>query len=325
MTIVSSDAPLYATGKPPVKSSTAVTLSFGFVHIPCSLYSTIEEPATPIRRHTYTKAGNAAGKRDYDKETGENVEADQIIKKAEATDGTLVEVTDDEIIEAYERSGVTSGEILTFVPLSALTDGTYIAEGFHQLRPAKIKKKGTKSTMVPSPAANKAFATLMAGMESRGVFALIKLVQKVTSVPRYAAVLPDGRLLVLCFASQIRQPRPMPTELPSEAEVQMVGALIDTIGIETPVLLSEEGEGLRAYVDAKAAGSLEKASDDVEAEPEPESDLMAMLAASLGVAPAAAAPLPPEPAPASLPTPDRGVPAGVPVGMGAIYKMRKAS
>lgn len=290
MTAESAAPPLHHADKPPTRVTNDLTISLGAISVPCSLYAGIGDGPNPAPRHTYTP----------------------------------VDLDDDEIIDAYERAGVVSGEVTDFVPLARLTDGTYVVDGHCQLRPAKVKKRGSKAKkppMVEDPRAGKAFNLVLQAMEAEGVFALMKLVRRATSVPRWAGLLPDGRLLIFCFNSQVRQPRPLPAQQPSEAELTMARAFIQAIGVREPVLVSVEGQGLMAYIDAKAAGEIEKrvvTDDDEVAEDEDDGvDLMAALEASLAVAAVKSAPGVPAVPP--LPT---LVP---PFGLGSVYQQRVAS
>lgn len=289
--------PLHHADKPPTRVTNDLTISVGAISVPCSLYAGIGKGPNPAPRQTYTPAGNPAGYQWIDTVTEEVVEADDLVKKATASDGeTLVDLDDDEIMDAYERAGVVSGEVTDFVPLARLTDGTYVVDGHCQIRPAKVKKRGSKAKkppMVEDPRAGKAFNLILQAMEAEGVFALMKLVRRATSVPRWAGLLPDGRLLVFCFNTQVRQPRALPVQQPSEAEVAMARSVIQAVGVREPVLVSAEGEGLLAYVDAKAAGQIVKrvVTDDEVVEVEDDGvDLMAALEASLAVAAVKSAP-----------------------------------
>lgn len=269
----------HAAADPPSRATVGLTITLGLLPIPCLLYSGLEGPPNPVERHNYSKAGNRAGKIDYDVVTGKQLT--EIVKKAEV-DGKLVELSNDEVAAVYEQYGVTSGEILSFVPLAAVFDGTYVIDAINQIRPAPlVKGTGKKAKKFPNPAANKAFNVLMQGMAARGVAALIKIVQRTGSVPRYAAVLPDGRLLTLCFATQVRKPREMPAEVATEAEVAVVCSLIDAVGVDTPPLYSAEGRAVIEYLEAKAAGTVETAKPSEESTEAPVVDLMAALTASV--------------------------------------------
>ncbi len=213
--------------------------------------------------------------RPYNKSTGESVEADEIVTKAMASSGELVELTDDEIAAITgDRDG--QAPIETFIPLASLLDGTYVVESIQQIRAPKMKVGSRK---VENVAGGKALNLLLQAMATEQVAALVKVALR--SAARYAAILPDGRLAILAFAEQVRQPLPLPGE-PSEAEVQMALALVRSVGVSKPVLTDTTGAALQAYVDSKATGAEPVEVVEV-ASTEPVIDLMAALAASLGI------------------------------------------
>ena len=67
----------------------------------------------------------------------------------------------------------------------------------------------------------------------------------------------------------------------SKAEVDMVAALIDAIGIDTPVITDDTAPAVQAFVDAKAKGI--EAPVKV-ATPSPTIDIMSTLSASIDAA-----------------------------------------
>ena len=263
-------------GLPPTRATASVTLAWGLVNIPLSVFSGTEGATAAVARHEYTADGAPVGRRPCDKETGRALSSDEVVKKAAATDGTLVELTDDEV------AAITSGprgtaEIEAFVPLASLADGTYVVEGWSQARAAKLKTRGRSQD---NPAACKAFELLRRTMAAEGVAALVKVAFR--SAARYAAVLPDGRLALLAWARQVRPALAFPDVDVSDAELEMARRLLDTVGVSTPVLMDTAGEELQRYVDEKAAGGVEGPPETEEIAPV--LDLTAALAASLDAA-----------------------------------------
>ena len=268
--------PEHHGGSPPTRATASLTIGWGLVSIPVSMYAGTEGAKSPVARHEYTKDGHPVGRQPYDKVTDEPVAAADIVKKAEASDGTLVELTDDEL------AALTSGprgtaDIEAFVPLSALADGTYAIEGYNQLRPAKLK---TGTRRLENAAASKAFALLLAAMAANDVGALVKVTLR--GPARYAAILPDGRLVLLGWSRQVRPALPLPDIELSEAESQMGRQLVAAVGISTPVLEDRAGDELLRYVDEKAGGTA--APPAAVDEPAPVVDLVAALKASLEAA-----------------------------------------
>jgi DNA end-binding protein Ku len=263
-------------GTTPSRATASLTLGWGLVSIPVSLYAVTEGAKAAVERHEYTLDGHPVGRQPYDKETGEPVAADQIVKMATSGTGALVELTDEELA-ALTAGPRGTADIETFVPLSALADGTYVTEGYNQVRPARTK---TGSRRSENPAAAKAFALLLEAMAANRVAALVKVTLR--GPARYAAVLPDGRLALLAWARQVRPARALPEAELGEAEVQMGRRLVEAVGISTPVLEDTAGEALARYVDEKAAGSATPPAPAEEAAPV--IDLTAALQASLAAA-----------------------------------------
>jgi DNA end-binding protein Ku len=307
MSDVSSDAPIYAAGPPPSRATASLTLSLGMVMVPVSVYSGIERPANAVPRHRYTADGHEVGQKPYDKVTGDILSPEDIVTKASASSGELVELSDDEIANiAGSRDG--QAPIETFVPMERLYDGTYVIEAIHQVRPAKMvvgKKK------VDSPAGGKALNLLLGAMDAEGVAGLTRVTLR--GQPRYAALLPDGRLAILAFAEQVRAALPLSAVQPSEAELEMARALVRSVGIDVPVLTDTVGAALQEYVDAKATGEVTD-SAPVEVAEAPVVDLMAALEASLKASMTPAAPTESGPQ----------MKASV-AGVGGIYRQRVAS
>lgn len=327
MTEAPSDAPVYAAGPAPSRSTASLTLSLGMVMIPVSVYSGIERPANAVPRHKYTAEGDEVGMRPYNKRTLESVEADQIVTKATASDGTLVELTDDEIVSiAGVRDGQASIEV--FIPLESLYDGTYIVEAFHQVRPAK-SRVGTKK--IENAPGGKAYNLLLGAMAQEKVAGLVHVALR--GQPRYAAILPDGRLAILAFAEQVRASLPLPSQQPSAREMEMALALVRSVGTERPVLGDVIGTALQEFVDVKAAADGEVSTDEKPAPVEaPMDDLMAAMARSLGMAVPAVESADPALAPEQNPPelvdepvvePAIPEPAPAPTGLGSIVAQAK--
>lgn len=274
----------HSAADPPTRSTNSLTLGLGaFVQIRCELFSSLEK-ATVVGRSQFTEDGHPIGHMNYDKETVRPY-GGPVVKKATASDGTLVELTDDEI-EQFLTGEKGQATIEYLIPLSALYDGTYVVDGLCQLRPAMARLgSGAKAKKVPDLHANKAFAMLCAEMGERGVAALVRIVRKTT---RYAALLPSGRMVILAFAEQVRADRPMPADVATEAERAMASALIDTLPCDTPVLTDTASFDVQAYIDAKAEGQA-PALTVVEDAPSAPDDLLAALQASVAAARKAAA------------------------------------
>lgn len=249
------------------------TLTWGLISIPVKL-ATGTERGTPVPRKQFTPDGHEVGSRDYDKQTGENYDG-PIIKKALASNGVYVELTDDEMEQAIGGT-VPPGmmPIVSFIDASTIMN-EYIVEKQDQVRPA-TRKVGKER--LPDPAADKAFGLLMAAMRERNVAALVSIPRRQSAC--YGAILPDGRFLYLLFADQVRKAQALPAESHSDAELELGLQLIDSVGVDMPVLADVATVKVIEYVEAKSTGVVPDTVAPM-APPAPTIDLAAALQASL--------------------------------------------
>lgn len=259
----------------PSSRGTNLTLSWGLVNMNLKVFGGTADAAT--HRSQFSPAGNPVGYTNVDKTTGQPVTADQITKKALASDGaTWVPLSDAELAQIFADTGLaakSAATVDTLVPVEAI--GTvYAVDSIGYLRAAPIK---SGKASVPNPAMDKALALFLAALEHRGKAALVRIGEK------WAAILPDGRFAKLCFAEAIRQAPPLATPDLSERELELALGIIDSIGEGLPVLHDDVGARIRAFVDAKAAGKAAPVAAPVAAEPEV-IDLMAALEASVAAA-----------------------------------------
>ena len=89
-------------------------------------------------------------------------------------------------------------------------------------------------------------------MAKRKVCALVKVAMR--GPARYALLTCDGDLILVHTADQVRERTPMVTVSYSKAEVDMVAALIDAVGIDTPTITDDTAPAVQRFVDAKAGG-----------------------------------------------------------------------
>lgn len=263
----------------PSRATGTINLQWGLVSVQLATFNASEGEARPLERHEYTADNHEVGRVAIDKVTQKPVERSAVVKKAASTSGHLVEITDEEIA-AITGGRTTASEIEAFVPVAAFVDGTYMIESELQARPAPLRVGSKK---LPNPAGDKAFALLTSIMAQRNVAALFKYAPG--SAARYAALLPDGRILQVAWARQARATLPVPDVDISDAEKAMAEQLLDMVGVSTPVLVDQSFEPLQEYVDAKAAGTAD--APNVEEATAQVIDLSEALAASLAAAMAA--------------------------------------
>jgi non-homologous end joining protein Ku len=253
----------------PQRATNTITLSVGVLAIPLSVYSGVESTRVARREFIETPTGDVeVGRSPIRKDTGVVIDQSDVIRKAEAETGAWVVLTDDEIADCTSPKGVA--EVEAFVPIKSAT--TYLTEGVLQVRPKREKGK-------PNPAIEKAFAVLLAGMRQRKVMALIKVAMR--GPARYALLTHEGDLLLVHTADAVRTRRPMVAVAHSKAETDMVVALIDAIGVDTPTITDDTAEAVQAFVNAKAKGMPVPAKPETPAIPV---DIMATLSASIDAA-----------------------------------------
>ncbi len=221
----------------PKQAVVSATLTFGLVNVPVKLYTATEDTRL-VDKHQFVKGtDNPVGQKNYDKTTDAIITKDQIVTKVDVN-GTLIELTDDEVTLVTSAHGVDRGgvEILGLVPVDALTT-RYVVSKLYQVR------AGDK--------ADKPFALLMTALRELNVGALIRI--PVKSYPRYAVVTGNGLCHMLFFDGEVREARPMPTSDVPEKELTMATTLLTTLLDEgTPELVNECGVAIDEYLATKA-------------------------------------------------------------------------
>ena len=260
-----------ASAPAPTRAHTSFIIGWGLLSVPVSVFTGTE--ATRVARKEFTEVGSPAqwipvGRSPIRTDTGEVIATEHVVRRAQATNGEWVTLTDDEIAEA--TSAVRGqGTIECFIPIKNL--GKYLTEGQSQVRPRREKGKA-------NPSAEKAFALLLRAMKARKVVALIKVAMR--GPARYALLDSEGTFSLVLTADAIRQPREMPQVDVSAAELAMAESLIEAVGIDTPVLTDTNAPLVQTYLDAKATG----APIAVATAAAPTTDIMAAIQASIDAA-----------------------------------------
>lgn len=252
----------------PSRATTSITLSWGLVTIPLSVYTGVEE--TRVKRSEFFQ-GNAnipVGRTAIRKDNNEVVASDDVVRMAQAESGAWVALTDDEIAACTSPRGLA--EIVSFVPARKLS--AYLTQDVKQVRPQRVKGKS-------NPATDKAFSLLLSAMKTRKVLALVQVAMR--GPARYALLDHEGNLFLVATADQVRGALPVPVLDHSDQERQMADALIDAVGIEAPVLMDTTAPIVQAFVNDKAQG-VEAPVPVVVASPSV--DIMQQLLASIDAA-----------------------------------------
>lgn len=252
----------------PSRATTSITLSWGLVTIPLSVYTGVEE--TRVKRSEFFQGDTAVqvGRTAIRKDTNEVVSNDDVVRMAQAESGAWVALTDDEIAACTSPRGLA--EIVSFVPARKLS--AYLTQDVKQVRPKREKGK-------TNPAADKAFSLLMSAMKTRKVLALVQVAMR--GPARYALLDHEGNMFLVATADQVRGAMPVPTMDHSDQERQMADALIDAVGVDAPVLMDTTAPVVQAYVNDKAVGVEAPVPVPVAS---PQVDIMAQLMASIDAA-----------------------------------------
>lgn len=265
----------------PTRSSGSMTVGWGIISLPLSLYSGTEEGGIRRQEFVAVQEGDETvyhkvGRQSVDKQTGQEVAYQDVVKMYETSSGAFIPLSDQEIETVISPD--RQGKVVAFLPLAHLAVGTYLPDAMYQARPSK----GSGRDRRPDPRAEQAFALLMAAMEAEKVFGLIEMVLR--GKPRYAALCPDGRLLILHFDDEVRSDLAMPEAQFSKQELTMGRRFVKQLmRDEAPVLTDTASAKVRDYAEAKAAGTA-TAPVMVETIPSAMPDLMAALEASLAQA-----------------------------------------
>jgi non-homologous end joining protein Ku len=253
----------------PQRASNSFTLAFGVLNIPLSVYTGTEQTRVERKEFLDGDSGIPVGRSPIRKDTGEVVDNVSVVRMAQASNEAWVVLTDDEIAEADSAvKGV--GDVLTFVPRTHV--GDYLAEDQAQVRPQRVKGKA-------NPAGEKAFALLLAVLRRKKVVALVRVALR--GPARHALLFPDGSFRYIRTADQVREARPLPEAKFSDAELALAEALVEAVGIDTPVLTDTTAPAVRAFLDRKAGGIAPVTAKT--AEPV-QDDIMAALSASIDAA-----------------------------------------
>lgn len=274
----------------PSRKSGSFNWQIGLVTIALDKFSSTEESATHRSQYVrVTKNVNGTdvtelhpvGMNSYDKVTGVNVPKSDIVKCVESADGTIVEVTDEELQAFQSESGEC--QFLGFVKNDDF-QATYVTEKAYQARPSKPKGPNGKTSKAESPY-NKVFMVLMDAMRTEGTVALFKITER--GNPRPYALMPDGTLYSLLYDEEVREALPLPLVDVSAAEAKQGVALVKKFALNTPPVLEDEtSQKVAEFVEKKAAAMAKGEAvvlpeATASATPAPEVDLMALLGASL--------------------------------------------
>ena len=187
-------------------------ISFGLVSVPVRMYTATE--SKELKFHFLDKRDLAPiGYDKVNKETGESVPADEIIRGFEVDKGRYVEVTEEDI-DRLDVELTHSIDICDFVSIDEI-DPLYFRKGYY---------------LLPADGAEKPYRLLVKALEETGRVAIAKVV--IRNKQHLSCLRPvDGALVLetMYYADEVRQPEEVPKPQVRSAEVDMAKTLIENL------------------------------------------------------------------------------------------------
>jgi len=227
----------------PSRSTGTITLSWGLLNIPLSIYTGTEETNVSRKEFVDGDVERPAGRAVIDKISQEIIDSSRVVRMAEASNGTFVVLTDD---EQAACTGVRNvAEVVTFIDNRDIFN--YMPNKLMQVRPKRDKG-------IPNPAGAKAFSLLISAMASQSVTALVKVALR--GPAQYALLTATGDLLFVHSSDGVRKPLAMGLTAVTPQEQDMARNLISAIGIaQAPHIPDVTAQAIGQYVDQKAGGN----------------------------------------------------------------------
>lgn len=188
------------------------TISFGLVSVPVRMFTATS--SQELRFHFLDRRDMAPiGYDKVNKETGESVPADEIVRGFEFEKGRYVEVTDEDI-DRLDVELTHAIDICDFVSIDEI-DPLYFRKGYY---------------LLPQEGAEKPYRLLVKALDETGRVAIAKVV--IRNKQHLACLRPVDDALVLetmYYADEVRQPEEAPTPQVRKAEVDMAKTLIENL------------------------------------------------------------------------------------------------
>jgi DNA end-binding protein Ku len=188
------------------------TISFGLVSVPVRMFTATE--SKELRFHFLDRRDmSPVGYDKVNKETGEHVDPDDIIRGFELEKGRYVELTEEDI-ERLDVELTHSIDICDFVSIDEI-DPLYFRKAYY---------------LLPQDGAEKPYRLLVKALEETGRVAIAKVV--IRNKQHLACLRPvDGALVLetMYYADEVRQPEAAPKPDVRSAEVEMAKTLIENL------------------------------------------------------------------------------------------------
>ena len=188
------------------------TISFGLVSVPVRMFTATS--SQELRFHFLDRRDMAPiGYDKVNKDTGESVPADEIVRGFEFEKGRYVEVTDEDI-DRLDVELTHAIDICDFVSIAEI-DPLFFRKGYY---------------LLPQEGAEKPYRLLVKALDETGRVAIAKVV--IRNKQHLACLRPVDDALVLetmYYADEVRQPEAAPKPRIREAEVEMAKTLIENL------------------------------------------------------------------------------------------------
>jgi DNA end-binding protein Ku len=187
-------------------------ISFGLVSVPVRMYTATE--SKELKFHFLDRRDMAPiGYDKVNRDTGESVPADEIIRGFEVSKGQYVELTEEDV-DRLDVELTHAIDICDFVSIDEI-DPLYFRKGYY---------------LLPQEGAEKPYRLLVRALEETGRVAVAKIV--IRNKQHLSAVRPVGDTLVLetmYYADEVRQPEVAPKPQVREPEIAMAKTLIENL------------------------------------------------------------------------------------------------
>jgi len=187
-------------------------ISFGLVSVPVRMYTATS--SQELKFHFLDRRDmNPIGYDKVNKETGESVPADSIVRGFEFEKGRYVELTDEDL-DRLDIELTHAIDICDFVSIDEI-DPLYFRKGYY---------------LLPQEGAEKPYRLLVKALGETGRVAIAKVV--IRNKQHLSCVRPVGDTLVLetmYYADEVRQPEDAPAPEVRKAEVDMAKTLIENL------------------------------------------------------------------------------------------------
>jgi DNA end-binding protein Ku len=187
-------------------------ISFGLVSVPVRMYTATE--SRELKFHFLDKRDMAPiGYDKVNRETGQSVPADEIVRGFEVDKGRFVELTEEDI-DRLDVELTHSIDICDFVSMDEI-DPLYFRKAYY---------------LLPQEGAEKPYRLLVKALEETGRAAIAKVV--IRNKQHLAAIRPVNDTLVLetmYYADEVRQPEEAPKPQVRAPEVEMAKTLIENL------------------------------------------------------------------------------------------------